>query len=170
MLHYQLSSPLAHCFISCIRTYPLIYLPNLTYHHITFNCYEWCERESGSRMRARVEKNRFSYSFMLHPFPCRFVFVWLVVFYFFFFCVFLKCRISWIIFLKMNWKNFSDINSCFSLIHLSLLELNTLKMFFDSFLQIALIWGFFKNIQQTSALNQGNNETICDITLGNHAL
>ena len=43
------------------------------------------------------------------------------------------------------------------------------KSIFDSFLPIALICGFFKNVQQTSALNQGNNEAICNITPGNHA-
>lgn len=90
-----------------------------------------------------------------------------VVFFSFLLCVLLTCRISRIIFLKTNWKN-CYINNCFSLINPSLLELNT-KNIFGSFFPIALIWWFFKNIQQTSALNQGNNEAICDITLGNHA-
>lgn len=52
---------------------------------------------------------------------------------------------------------------------MSLLELNTLEKSFDSFHSIALTWGFFKNIQQTSALNQGNKEPVRNFTLGNHA-
>lgn len=105
-------------------------------------------------MRASVGKNRFSQTSK----PCRFVFclfVCLPFCLFFFFYVLLIHRISWIIFLKINWKNFRDINKCILLIHLSFLEPNTLKVFLLVFFQLHWFGGSLKIFNKKVLLIRG---------------